>query len=98
MTASDLTERVELEALALELGWSINQTGDRTAFGYGGQTLTVTWSLYNSIATRAIVTDAKGQGTAFREHYAWQTRSVGDWVSMMLSAIVTSRPAQGATA
>jgi hypothetical protein len=97
-SSDELTERVAIEALALELGWSINQAGPNTAFGYNGKTLTVTWSLYNSIATRAIVTDAKGQETARREHYAWQTRCVGDWVEMILRAIVTARPAQGATA
>lgn len=99
MTTSDLTEREELEALALELGWSINQTaGDKTNFIYNGKTLTVTWSLYNSIAIRAIITDADGQETARCEHYNWRTRTVGEWVETMLDAIVTSRPAQGATA
>jgi hypothetical protein len=41
--ATELTERTVIEKAAVELGWSIRQGGDWTAFGYNGSQLTVWW-------------------------------------------------------
>ncbi len=92
MTVCDVSERTEIEALALELGWDIDKrAGAQTVCGYSDQALTVTWA--DGCATAAVITNASGQETARRQNYTWQTGSVSSWVRMMLRAIVTSRPA-----
>lgn len=92
MTVADLTERTEIEALALELGWDIDKRpGSQTICGYNSQRLTITW--VGGCATVAVITNPAGQETARRQNYTWQTGSVAGWVRMMLRAIVSARPA-----
>ena len=92
VVSAALTERTEIEALAIQLGWAIKQDGPRTVCGYNGQALTVTW--VGGSATCAVISNADGFETARRQNYTWQTGSVGAWVRMMLRAIVDSRPVE----
>jgi hypothetical protein len=92
MAVCDLSEQVQIEAYALQLGWVLRRIRQTSRFTVDGQTIGVWWD-DEGVATRAVITDAEDRVTARRESYAWQTATVGEWVRMMLSAIVTARPA-----
>lgn len=80
-----MTERVSIGVDAVQLGWSIAQESDRSAFGYDGRTLTVWWS-DNGDATAAELRTTAGEdglpGTDIIAHREWfgEHGTVGDWV------------------
>lgn len=72
---TELSERTTIEALAIQLGWAVNQ-GDRwTEFGRDNRTLTAWWS--DAVAFYAVLTDRQTKRSVW-----WDTteKVVGEWV------------------
>lgn len=75
------TERTELTAYAVELGWAVNHTDTKTVFGYDGRRLTVWWS------TDGTAERARLRGQTVKLTMRSPARgTVGDWVRHQLLA------------
>ncbi|MFE7799063.1 hypothetical protein [Nocardia sp. NPDC057440] len=75
---SDLNERISITVDAVQLGWSVNQDGTATIYGYEGRCLTVWWS-DNGFATRAELRTEASHLLCTREWFG-EHGTVGDWV------------------
>lgn len=89
-----LTERTEIEALALELGFVIRKTQRITQFTYMPSELGVSWSDEGSAASGTYFVD--GDLRAVHTDYRDRGESIGSWVRMMLHGITSGSTARAA--
>lgn len=84
-----LSEQVQIEAVALELGWVLNRVRASSRFTRDDHMVVAWWS-DNGVATSASFY-ASDELLAIREYYHGTSGTVGDWLRMMLSAIAVGR-------
>lgn len=77
---SELTERVSIEAEAVDLGWALHRIApDATAFGHTGRLLTVVWSEAGA-ATRGQLTCEGGTVIIATRELTGDGTTLGPWV------------------